>query len=358
MDDDTAIEVFKYLDYCQLAKKCLVSKEFRDVIQTHRHKLALLYVDIGMKPTFYENPAGIKIFNKELSAQEYNAWVIRNQYSKQVPCEGQVGMIKSLQNMAFTLTSRFTKRDIYEFSANARYKDPNNCRPNSRANVFFVRSNLNHGNWPLFEHFVRLLTDPFVYIRFLEVTPQNDVFKLLMRWLIDSDGSRRLQCKNVKFHLDDNDQEFLPWIKNNVLCNDMFHIYSRRDMTHCDEELLDFFLTGALCTQKITLLSYDISKVIVDLVQKFMDLKKCDDYQVVEFIKCHIPEKANCRGTLEELNRKYAKYIVNEYPGVAEHIFELLNVDIGKKLQLRAIISDTDIYRHGDYFQLIFVPAI
>ncbi|KAI1690596.1 hypothetical protein DdX_22405 [Ditylenchus destructor] len=49
MDNGTMVQAFKYLNYCQLAKNSLVSKRFRNLIRTHRHSLALLYVDaIGM----------------------------------------------------------------------------------------------------------------------------------------------------------------------------------------------------------------------------------------------------------------------------------------------------------------------
>ncbi|KAI1695756.1 hypothetical protein Ddc_21004 [Ditylenchus destructor] len=44
LDNGTMVEALKYLNYCQLAKNSLVSKRFRNVIQTHRHKLALLFV--------------------------------------------------------------------------------------------------------------------------------------------------------------------------------------------------------------------------------------------------------------------------------------------------------------------------
>ncbi|KAI1692740.1 hypothetical protein Ddc_23365 [Ditylenchus destructor] len=45
MDNGTMIESFKFLNYCQLATSSLVSKRFWNLIRTHRHKLALLYVN-------------------------------------------------------------------------------------------------------------------------------------------------------------------------------------------------------------------------------------------------------------------------------------------------------------------------
>ncbi|KAI1727305.1 hypothetical protein Ddc_04605 [Ditylenchus destructor] len=105
MDNGTMVEAFKYLDYCGLAKKSLVSKRFRNVIQTHRHSLARLCVEhIWMNrylPTeleFHRKPDGIEIFGKTLSAEEYDEWVICNRYSKQVPSEGQVVQKESTQN--------------------------------------------------------------------------------------------------------------------------------------------------------------------------------------------------------------------------------------------------------------------
>ncbi|KAI1709855.1 hypothetical protein Ddc_13681 [Ditylenchus destructor] len=39
MDNGTTVEAFKFLNYYQLAKKSLVSKRFRNLIQIHRHSL-------------------------------------------------------------------------------------------------------------------------------------------------------------------------------------------------------------------------------------------------------------------------------------------------------------------------------
>ncbi|KAI1696945.1 hypothetical protein DdX_18792 [Ditylenchus destructor] len=41
---------------------------------------------------------------------------------------------------------------------------------NDRSTVFYARAELNDDNWPLFQHFVRLITDPFIYIDSMELT--------------------------------------------------------------------------------------------------------------------------------------------------------------------------------------------
>ncbi|KAI1693208.1 hypothetical protein DdX_20800 [Ditylenchus destructor] len=86
MDNGTMVEAFKYLNYYQLAMNSLVSNRFRNLIQTHRHSLALLYVDIFMNSSTAE-PAAIQVFGKELTSEAYNEWVILNSYSKLVQLE-------------------------------------------------------------------------------------------------------------------------------------------------------------------------------------------------------------------------------------------------------------------------------
>ncbi|KAI1699272.1 alcohol dehydrogenase transcription factor myb/SANT-like domain-containing protein [Ditylenchus destructor] len=102
MDNGTMVEVFKYLNYCGLAKNSLVSKRFRNLIQTHRHSFALLDVySLGMRRRRRlrgSDPAGIKMFGKDISSDEYNEWVTRNQYSKQISLKGQDAATESTQD--------------------------------------------------------------------------------------------------------------------------------------------------------------------------------------------------------------------------------------------------------------------
>ncbi|KAI1701570.1 hypothetical protein Ddc_17557 [Ditylenchus destructor] len=97
LDNDTIVEAFRYLKYCGLAKTSLVSKRFCDLIRTHRHKLALLDVkSISMDEVMAE-PTDIKIFDKPFTPEEYNNWVIRNGYSKQIPPETQIAGMQSTE---------------------------------------------------------------------------------------------------------------------------------------------------------------------------------------------------------------------------------------------------------------------
>ncbi|KAI1693764.1 hypothetical protein Ddc_22544 [Ditylenchus destructor] len=193
LDNGTMVQVFKYLKYCGLAKTSLVSKRFCDLIRTHRHTLALLdvksikmhkYTDVNHSPT------GIEIFDKVLSAGEYNEWVIRNGYSKQIPLETQIAGMQSTQY----------ERKVYRLSAHADYKDSTPALERKSFSlkglqIFFASIELNHENWPVFQHFFRILTDPFVYIRGMELSTQNDALNLLTGAINPDYG--RLKCHTL-----------------------------------------------------------------------------------------------------------------------------------------------------------------
>ncbi|KAI1691453.1 hypothetical protein DdX_21877 [Ditylenchus destructor] len=494
MDNGTLVEVFKFLNYCQLAKNSLVSKRFSNLIRTHRHSLGLLYVNSISVKYHYRATAFIKVFTKQLSPKAYNEWVIRNQYSKQIPLEDQVGRMHRRQY----------EHNVYRIFAQAVYKDPNH-HPlwNDMTTVFYASTKLDHVNWPLFQQFVRLLSDPSIYIRCLELTSQNDVFNLLARstssdrnrlqckncslvtmvtlrnlsagiaiiatmdngtivevlkyldycglarsslvskWFRDlirshrhklalictnaviprssiqifgqklrsnttngsfatiipknfslklpgskahtimaklfslvlqqhmkdnwhlfqhfvrlltdpfiyirdlelmitqddglnllieamDTGCSRLKCKKLKLNLDSNAQKSMGWIKGHVSCKELTICNNYR--SKYDQELLDFFVTGAHCASWIRIAYCVLSKVIVDLIQKFLDLKNSDDYQFVESIVGNAED-----GDVEVLTNRYAKFLVKkkvEEYGCTLHVFEFVNNDVGKKLQL------------------------
>ncbi|KAI1706335.1 hypothetical protein Ddc_15347 [Ditylenchus destructor] len=328
MDTGTIVEVFKYLNYCGLAKSSLVSKRFRNLIRSHRHQLALMCVNsISITTTNVFVPRSvIKIFDQKLSPEAYNEWVICNNYSEEVQLGGHVAGEKITQN----------DEHAFQLSATAAYEhlsypwdDP--------VFVFFARAVLNHENWPLFQHFIRLLTDPFIYIRYLELTLPDDILYLLAG-AISSDRIR-LQCEELKFNLNGHAQNVFCWIKGHAnskkieICN--------RYGSNCNQELLDFFVTGAHCTSEICIIYYVISKVVVDFIQKFLDLKSCDEYQFVESIKGDGKD-----GDLEVLTQSYAKFLVkkevnerryglDDYDyGNSVYVFEFVNNDVGKKLKL------------------------
>ncbi|KAI1699271.1 hypothetical protein Ddc_18638 [Ditylenchus destructor] len=183
MDNGTMVDVFKHLNYMQLAKSSLVSKRFRDLIHTHRHSLARLYVAwitmIRMprvEPILLTDlPAYINIFNKSLSAREYNEWVVRKQYSKQIPFERQP-VLCSCHRRFYHLTA-YADHNA-EGSSYFRSSDPSHAIFPDRMTVFNAHAELNNENWPLFQHFVRLITDPFIYVGRMELTHQNDVLNL------------------------------------------------------------------------------------------------------------------------------------------------------------------------------------
>ncbi|KAI1692219.1 hypothetical protein Ddc_23739 [Ditylenchus destructor] len=127
--------------------------------------------------------------------------------------------------------------------------------------------NVNHENWPLFQHFVRLLTDPFIYIRYLELSSQNNVLNLLAESIKPTDRGR-LQCEQLFFYLEANSQKFMRWIKNCVSCGE-FKINGEVGDLNYDQELLDLFLTGARCTSEIEMehYTYEPAEVIAEFAQ-------------------------------------------------------------------------------------------
>ncbi|KAI1695835.1 hypothetical protein Ddc_20942 [Ditylenchus destructor] len=275
----------------------------------------------------------VSIFNEQLSLEEYNEWVIRNNYSKQVPQECQDAGTESTQ-----FSGKF-----YGLGAHAIYNDSSRCR-SVTTTVFLTYKELNDENWPVFQHFARLLIDPFIYIRCLELTPPTAVLNLLAGAMIPD--FNRLQCNILVVNLEDNMQKLMSWIKERVLCKE-FRIYdSSMNNGRHEEALLELFMTGAECTSEINIRNYDVSKVVFDLVKKFMDIKNCDEFNVVQSIECNAAE----RKAVEEFKRKHAKFIVKEENenGISMHTFEFINNDVGKKLQL--II--TSLSHRNPYFSL------
>ncbi|KAI1690828.1 hypothetical protein Ddc_24677 [Ditylenchus destructor] len=270
MDNDTMVEAFKYLNYSQLAKNSLVSKRFSNLIRVHRHSLALLYVNhVSMERRVKYCHTHFKIFDKQLSPEAYNEWVIRNQYSKQIPLEGQDG------------------GDKIALCAFAFYKDHNYRQRLDETEAFYAVAEFSNDNWPLLQHFIRLITDQFIFIRRAYLIPRNDVCNLLTE-AINSNFSCLL-WEQLNFNLDGNVQKFINWTKNNVLCNELQICHNRRlsftDGELPQEVLLDFFLTGARCTSEIKVQYYVSFKVVNGFVRKFMNLKNWNEYQVVESIE-------------------------------------------------------------------------
>ncbi|KAI1700752.1 hypothetical protein Ddc_17950 [Ditylenchus destructor] len=278
---------------------------------------------IGFPTIFWSevnrNSTGITIFDKVLYLKAYSEWVIYNNYSIEVPLQDQDGSTQST----------LYKRKIYGLWANAVYKDSNGSYGIKK--VLSASVKLNQGNWPVFQHFVRLLTDPFIYIRRLELIPQIEVSNLLACGANNLDHNR-VKCTVLSATLRGNVQTLIKWIKGHARCDSFcIEIYTN---SNYDEELLDVFMNGAKCTSEITLGNYDLCKVLIIFVQKFMDLKSCNENLPVETTRGII---SNLH--VEEVKRCYAEFIVkeerNEDDESIEQVFEFVNSDIGKKLELK-----------------------
>ncbi|KAI1702046.1 hypothetical protein DdX_15730 [Ditylenchus destructor] len=316
LDDDTMVEVFKHMYYGQLAKNSLVSNRFRDLIQSHRHKLALLYVDNLVMDYSDSNRSLIRILDQYLSPEAYNEWVDRNGYSKQIPVEGQV-----------------VEECHLKLWASAAYKNRNCCQPPTcTKTVIFAQIKFNHNHWPLFQHFVRLLTDPFIFIHNMRLIPHDDVLNFLLGAF--NQDSNRLQCKTLKLNLNGNVQKFIGWARNHIFCDEI--VIDRYDnVWRYYEALFDLFVSGAHCTAAIRMYYCIASKVVVDVVQKFLDLKYGDECGVVPFIKGNVSDSI-----AESLKSKYSAYIKDDSDSDSEVfgtvMFEFVNSDVRKKLQLTA----------------------
>ncbi|KAI1696553.1 hypothetical protein Ddc_20302 [Ditylenchus destructor] len=238
----------------------------------------------------------IEIFDKELSPEEeYNKWVIWNGYSKRVS-----GKRRTLY-----------EGKVYQLNAYADYNAPNHRRAYTSTSVFHACVELNNRNWPFFQHFVRLLFDPFVYIRSLKLDLQNDVLNLLAGAMNTHHG--RIQCRELTLKFGGNAQEFMSAVKDHVLC-DEFHIWIEGDSiwvkeygSNYDKEMLDLCNSGNHCASAICVKNYDLSTVIANLVQKFMDLKNCDECQVVDSIQGPTADTI-----VDVLKRNYAIFLVKE----------------------------------------------
>ncbi|KAI1691668.1 hypothetical protein DdX_21735 [Ditylenchus destructor] len=179
---------------------------------------------------------------------------------------------------------------------------PNHCQATT---VLYAEAELKDENWPVFQHFFRLLMDPFIYIRTLDLNPRK-ALSFLTRAM--NPDHKRLQCKQLKINFNGDTQEFIAWIKEHVRCEVEFGIYGNSDYdSNYDEKLLDFFMTGAPCATSIYVKRYDISKVF-DLVQKFMALKNLDEYRLVESIWGNVKGQ----GDVGALKRNCAEFIAEE----------------------------------------------
>ncbi|KAI1692164.1 hypothetical protein DdX_21406 [Ditylenchus destructor] len=326
------VEAFKHLNYCQLAKSSLVSKRYRDLIRIHRHKLALLYVNSIRMHERNDDLAAIQVFNEKLSSDAYNEWVIRNHYSKQVPHESQSVGMQSAQY----------ERKFYELMADATYEDISHRQGDDTTTVFSACIEFNDDNWPVFQHIVRLITDPFIYIGNLKFTYRNDFLNLLAS-AINADRTH-LQCEELDFSLEGNSQKAITWTKDHVRCN-KFSIFEKADLTW-DESLWDFVKTGGHCTSSICADYHDVSKAMIEFVQMFLNIENWDEYQGVQCIESW---QLVTHQDIQALKKDYASLIVKEEHldkwGRTTYVFEFVNNAIGKKLKLLATpFEDEDDY--------------
>ncbi|KAI1715852.1 hypothetical protein Ddc_10769 [Ditylenchus destructor] len=309
----------------------------------------------------------LQTFNKVLSLSAYNEWVLRNQYLDQVQFYAQFAGEQIIE-YDDKMDQRYLKEyeGIYFLSAEVNYKYSFNfrsklwrqmyCIPRlygDKCIVFHARVPLEHihKNLTLLRHFVRLLTDPNIYINHSQLDPQNDVLTWLAKAIGNQDRNR-LQCKELKIYPNVDIYPFTPnlisWAKNNVCCNELnieYHFGDHLTRTH-DQMLLDLFMNGSHMTSAINTFIYDLSNVVVDFVQKFMDLQQSDDHQIVQ----HIHGNRSLQIAVAKLKSKYVECVVMEEidacEDTSEYVFEFVNSNIAKKLQLTGTVVNGDNLAH------------
>ncbi|KAI1692162.1 hypothetical protein DdX_21404 [Ditylenchus destructor] len=220
--------------------------------------------------------------------------------------------------------------------------NPNHRKCNDKTSVFFARVKCADDNWPSFQHFVRLVTDPFIYIDIVDLIYQKDVLNLLAR-TVNQDRSR-LQCNELW----SNCQRSITWAKTHMRCN-RFCMVSE-DNSNQDESLYDFVVTGGLCTSEASGKFYNLSKAMVNFVQMFLDLKNWDEYQgVYTFEGIQFVTDKDIRVLKKDYDKFSVKEERDEYDDNTQHVFEFTNNAIGKNLQLTAtIFDDEDVYYSAD----------
>ncbi|KAI1699640.1 hypothetical protein Ddc_18476 [Ditylenchus destructor] len=131
----------------------------------------------------------------------------------------------------------------------------------------------------------------------------------------------------------------------NILCNNLsFSIFNKKFST---EEYNDWVMQNGYSKQvpfedqvdrtegtQNDCLGYwlNASAYYSKFITKFMELKNCNEYQIVRSI-----EHFAANGIEEVLKRDYAQFIVKEERNQVFSAFELVNNDIGKKLKFYII---------------------
>ncbi|KAI1710375.1 RNA recognition motif domain-containing protein [Ditylenchus destructor] len=226
MDNEVLLDTFKFLRYSQLAKSCHVSKNFRDFIRIHRHSLARLRVrrmHMGYNGNALQIPSSgrddVEVFDTPLNRDDYDSWVLRNGYSKRDPFLDQyTGNPKDRYHIRYCLVA-------WTYPPSFQEEDEPNIYGmvvfSQRIFVFRATPELNQENFPLFQHFFNLLSDPFILVEELElIPPENQVWKHLLETtpqILNSAGVKRIQRYRVSLFPEGNNQDCLRWLKTCVL---------------------------------------------------------------------------------------------------------------------------------------------
>ncbi|KAI1706611.1 hypothetical protein Ddc_15192 [Ditylenchus destructor] len=331
VDDHTLEQTFKFLGYFQLAKSSLVSRRFSRVIQSNRSRLAKLRVKkllMDRRIRIHQN--FITVCDVEFNPNEYREWAYPYGYTKGYRFDSPVVAVTAAYDSR-SPERREQHHSFIRLQALA-YEDSNTL-----VTVFsaVTSTKLSYDNWPLYQHFIRLLNDPFAYFeRLTLISFQNFAWNAL----VENYGSRNrsVTCKYAKILLEDDSKDFLVWIKQNVVSEDL-SLRRYETSTYDQDDTVSFLSTGQKCASSVVLRDevYNgehLIGAIYDLIEKFLDLETSIQCQMISSINfrhiCNLSERF-----LTNFARAFVRDEIVE--DSFSRIYQFMNRNIKKKLEVK-----------------------
>ncbi|KAI1715338.1 hypothetical protein Ddc_10994 [Ditylenchus destructor] len=339
---DVMIDSLRFLNYCDLAKTSLISKKLSEFIQTHRSSLTLLrvkemimeyhekQVPDGYSRTSYSTTMlfGVKKFDLD-----HDDWIESNGYSATFEFKPKE---VDLENLFQKQPPKPT--NCISLHASARYHESGSCIKEDSAPltvVFstFVKPKFNRldcrRHWPMLQHFVRLLSDPFVYFESIHlVSLKNELWKPLVKNLKLT--LNRTLCNGAEIRLENNAGEFLDWMKNYLRCSQL----SLRSTGSPNDELATFLLSGSKCTSHAMISGTYNRALEHNLVARFLTLKQDDRDQMIPSIS--FPWMISVHTIKEMFGDTFSEFLVREENTLESflQVYEFTNRDIMQKLEV------------------------
>ncbi|KAI1692016.1 hypothetical protein DdX_21492 [Ditylenchus destructor] len=330
---DVMIDSLRFLNYCDLAKASLISKKLSEFIQTHRSSLPFLRVK-EMLMEYHEEQLPDRYSRKSFSTitlfgvknfdLDHKDWIKSNGYSATFEFEHKQSPPEPSNRISLHAAARFHESGscIKEDSAPLTVVFSTFVKPN------FHRIDCRR-HWPMLQHFVRLLSDPFVYFERIQlVSLRNELWKPLVKNLKLT--LTRTLCNDAEVCVENNAGEFLNWMKNYLRCSHL----SLRSTGSPNDELAAFLLSGSTCTPLAVISGTYNKELEHNLVARFLTLKQIDRDQVIPSIS--FPWMISVHTIKEMFEDKFSDFLVRE-ENTSEsflQVYEFTNSDIMQKLEV------------------------